>query len=39
MSKADFSAYALSRGYYEAALVACACGIPLAQVQLWIRSI
>jgi hypothetical protein len=38
MSKQDFSSYAKQRGVYEAALLACACGIKLATVQLWIRS-
>lgn len=38
MSKQSFSAYAAKRGIYEAALLACACGVKLATVQLWLRS-
>lgn len=38
MSKQSFSSYARVRGVYEAALLAAACGVPLAICQLWIRS-
>jgi hypothetical protein len=38
MSKQSFVSYARQRGVYEAALLACACGIKLATVQLWLRS-
>lgn len=38
MSKQQFSNACSRNGVYLAALMASACGVPLAVVQLWIRS-
>jgi len=38
ITRAAFHAYKQQRGTYEAALLAAALGVPLAQVQLWARQ-
>jgi len=38
ITRAAFHAYQTRRGTYEAALLAAALGVPLAQAQLWARQ-
>ena len=38
MTKQEFKTYAERRGMYEAALLAYAMGVALANVQCWIRG-
>lgn len=39
MSKQEFKRAASRNGYYVAALMAACAGVPLALVQLWIRTV